>query len=81
MPIGSAPISAMRFLNSGDWMILTISALSLATMSFGVAAGASTPNQVPMSKPFRPASSSVGTSGSADERLAVVTARALSLPP
>ena len=49
-------------------------------MSFGVAAGASTPNQVPMSKPFRPASSSVGTSGSADERLAVVTASARSLP-
>ena len=33
-----------------------------------------------MSKPLRPASSSVGTSGSADERLAVVTASARSLP-
>mgnify|MGYP006179157715 CR=1 FL=1 len=43
-------------------------------------AGASTPNQVPMSKPARPASSSVGTSGSADERWPVLTASARSLP-
>lgn len=42
----------MRWPNSGDLMILTISLLSRATTSLGVAAGARTPNQVPMSKPL-----------------------------
>lgn len=79
-PIGSAPISAMRARKSGDWITFTISAFRRATVSGGVPAGASTPNQVPMSKPFKPASSSVGTSGSAPERLPVVTASARSLP-
>ncbi|MNS52612.1 hypothetical protein D3C72_853330 [compost metagenome] len=49
-------------------------------MGLGVAAGARMPNHVPISKPFRPASSMVGTSGSTLERLAVVTASARSLP-
>lgn len=39
LPTGSAPMSSMRFLNSGD---------SRACTSLGVRAGASTPNQVPM---------------------------------
>ncbi|SDH74844.1 hypothetical protein SAMN05444748_102305 [Variovorax sp. OV700] len=79
-PIGSAPIARILSPKSGDLMILTISAFSFATMSFGVPAGASTPTHVPMSKPLSPASSS-GTSGSTAERLAVVTASARSLPP
>ena len=73
-------MSSMRLANSGEWMILIISVLRRATMSLGVAAGASTPNQVPMLKSFRPASCSVGTSGSALERVAVVTASGRSLP-
>ena len=41
-PIGSAPIACMRCAKSGDLMIFTISAFSLLTTSFGVAAGVST---------------------------------------
>ena len=78
--MGSAPISAMRLPNSGEWITLTISADRRASTSLGVPAGASTPNQVPMSKSFRPTSASVGTSGRADERRPVLTASARSLP-
>ena len=49
-------------------------------MAGGVAAGASKPNQVPTSKPGKAVSDKDGTSGMADERLAVVTAKARSLP-
>ncbi|MCY1384855.1 hypothetical protein D9M69_731570 [compost metagenome] len=78
--MGTAPISAMRREKSGERMILTISAFNRSTTSLGAAAGASTPNHVPMSNGFRPASSIVGTSGSAAERLFVVTTSARSLP-
>ena len=54
-------------------MIFTISALSFATTSFGVPAGARMPNQVRV-EALQAASSSVGTSGSADERFGVATA-------
>jgi hypothetical protein len=50
-----------------------ISALILATTSFGVPAGANTANQVVASKPGT-VSATVGTSGAAAERLAVVCA-------
>lgn len=49
-------------------------------MSVGVAAGASSPAMVVASKPFNPASASVGTSGNCDERLSVVTAVVRILP-
>jgi hypothetical protein len=49
-------------------------------ISGGVFAGASAPNQVVTSKPGSAASDSVGTSGSAAERFAVVTASARSFP-
>ncbi|MCY1531336.1 hypothetical protein D9M68_665580 [compost metagenome] len=39
-----------------------------------------TPNQVPRSKPLMPDSSTVGTLASSEERLAVVTASAFTLP-
>ncbi|MOA61267.1 hypothetical protein D3C78_1863600 [compost metagenome] len=66
--MGTAPISAMRREKSGDLMIFTISAFSRATTSLGAAAGASTPNHVPMLNGLMPASSIVGTSGKAAER-------------
>jgi len=56
-----------------------ISALSLSTISPGVPLGAATPYQALASKPGRK-SATVGTSGSADERSAVATAKARTLP-
>ena len=52
----------------------------MVTTSFGVAAGASKPNHVPIAMPGTPDSCSVGTLGKADERLAVVTANGFNLP-
>jgi hypothetical protein len=51
-----------------------------ATMSSGVPAGASKPLMVSASWSGMPASAMVGTSGSAAERLAAVTARPRKLP-
>ena len=65
---------------SGMLSAFTISALSRLTISGGVPAGANTPCHEPTSKPGNPDSASVGTSGAIDERLAVVTASARSLP-
>src|SRR5574341_1339708 len=53
---------------------------SWATIGPGVPWGAHRPYQVLMLKPGRPDSATVGTSGKAEERLAVVTAMARSLP-
>ncbi|MOA64715.1 hypothetical protein D3C78_1908540 [compost metagenome] len=58
----------MRREKSGDLMMATISAFSFVTMSIGTAAGATTPNHVPMLNGFNPASSIVGTSGNAADR-------------
>ena len=49
-------------------------------MALGVLPGASTPHQVPTSKPGRPASATVGVSGNSGERRALVTASSGSLP-
>src|SRR5688572_27321756 len=46
----------------------------------GVAAGASTPYHVVNEYPGTPASATVGTSGTTDERFALVTASARTLP-
>lgn len=73
-------MAAMRLRNSGDWITFTISVLRRSSTPAGVPAGASTPNQVPMSKSLRPASLRVGTSARAPERLPVVTASARSVP-
>ena len=50
------------------------------TTAGGVPAGASTPYQVLTSKPLKPDSATVGTSGSDELRLAEVTANGRSLP-
>ena len=76
----SAPSRASLALTSVSVSARAISALSLATMSGGVAAGTSTPNQVLISKSRTPDSATVGTSGVAGERFAVDTAIARSLP-
>jgi hypothetical protein len=47
----------------------------------GVPAGAIRPNQPEFSKPGKPLSATVGTSGSILDRSALVTASARSLPP
>ena len=49
-------------------------------ISFGVPAGATMPVSVSLSSPGTPASAMVGTSGSAGERWALITASARSLP-
>ena len=55
-------------------------AASFSTMSGGVLAGASSPIQMPASKPGMPASSIVGTSGRMPARLGCATAIGLSVP-
>src|SRR6185437_12819383 len=57
-----------------------IAPFSLATMSRGVPAGASTPNHDDASNPGRPDSASVGRSGNAAARAPLVTASARSFP-
>ncbi|KAG1244047.1 hypothetical protein G6F65_022027 [Rhizopus arrhizus] len=49
-------------------------------MACGVPAGATIPYQATLSAPGRPASATVGTSGSRGERLASATAKARSWP-
>src|SRR5258706_1094028 len=60
--------------------IFKISALSRATISFGIPAGARTPYQLMTSYPGSPDSAIVGRLGAANERLALVTASAFNLP-
>ena len=54
--------------------------LNRATMAGGVAAGANSPFQEPISNPGNPASAVVGTSGSAIARRGLATASAFSRP-
>ena len=61
-------------------MLFTISKLSRVMISVGVPAGAEIPNHAISSYPGRPASDTVGISGSTDERLGLVTARAFTFP-
>ena len=72
--IGSVLISWERLTRSGSLSAPLSAAESLSTMAGGVPLGANTPCQTPSSKPFRPASSAVGTSGSEASRALVVTA-------
>jgi hypothetical protein len=53
---------------------------SWESVSFGVFAGATMPNQLSTSNPGKPDSSKVGTSGSGAIRLSVAAASARSLP-
>ena len=70
----SVPIERKRcFISSVD-IAFTISALRRSTISFGRPAGPTTACQVETSKPGKPDSAMVGTSGAIAERFAVVTA-------
>src|SRR5512139_3822557 len=60
---------------SGFLRISSIALLSLATIVAGVFGGAAMAFQVPDSKPFKPASSSVGMSERSGMRVMVATAR------
>src|SRR5262245_6877976 len=73
------PRSASRALILGSASAVLNSLLSLSTISAGVLRGAPTPYHVLASNPGRK-SPTVGMSGSASERVAVVTASACSLP-
>ena len=79
-PSTSAPWSLSFFFTSADCRALLISALSTATMSLGVPAGATKPNQVTASKSFTPDSAMVGTWGRSSTRLSEVTAIGRILP-
>src|SRR5262245_8698670 len=83
MPLGMAPCDTKRSLTAGEASDLATSCCTRFTTSGGVPAGASRPNQDDASKPLNgapPASAMVGNSGSTDERTALVTASAFSLP-
>src|SRR5262245_38310276 len=77
--LGTLPSSARRALMAESARPALISLLSSVTISGGVPLGAPIPCQVLASKPGTD-SPIVGTSGSASERLAVVTASARILP-
>src|SRR6185436_18210801 len=80
-PRGVSPCAISCSRTAGSASALTISALSRATISGGVPAGASTANQELNSNPGRPDSDTVGTSGYCGMRLGVVTATSLTLLP
>ena len=67
-------------MTSGDFDAFTSSSLSFCTMSAGVPAGAATYHQGAASKPAKPCSAMVGTSGRANQRLAELTPSAFSVP-
>jgi hypothetical protein len=75
----SSPCAATFSRNSGIARILPTSALSRSITGFGVPAGASSPNQRPMSNPGRPACANVGTFGSGNG-VSPEIASTLSLP-
>src|SRR5262249_46490474 len=75
-----APNSASRAFILGSGGAVLIFLLTLQTIWPGVFCGAPTPTQKPDSYPGTN-SATAGMSGSADERVAVVTASARSLPP
>src|SRR6266850_1494916 len=78
---GSAPCLANCSLISAEASSLTVSRCSRSTMSFGVAAGTTSPCHELTSNPLYPSSETVGSSGATDERRSVVTARPRAFPP
>src|SRR6185437_5855499 len=72
LPIGSAPCAISDSLTLFVFTILRSSPVSRATMSLGVPAGASMPNQVLASKPGIPVSAMVGSAGAAALRFALL---------
>ena len=79
-PPGSAPKVFQIAASSEPASALATSCCKRETVSGEVPAGAQMPYHVPASKPGTPTSASVGTLGSAKERLAVVTASGSNLP-
>src|ERR1700756_4175447 len=77
---GSEPSSRMRATMSGASSALATSSRSRASTGSGVFDGATRPYQEEASKPTRPCSPTVGTSGSADGRFAPALASARTLP-
>src|SRR5215472_1825930 len=77
---GSKPRAHRRSFTSGSDSAATVSRLMRTMMSLGVPAGANRPLMVSASWSGTPASAMVGTSGSAAERFAAVTASARRLP-
>src|ERR1700733_11850862 len=80
LPTGIDPISVIRLITAGECIALTASVLILASTSGGVWAATISPNQVLLSKPGRPASCSVGTSGKWESRLGPAIASTRSFP-
>lgn len=74
MGIGAAPMLSSLVLNSGEFKILTTSALSLSRTGLGVLLGANMPTQNVYSEPGTPASDVVGVLGKSSERFGVPTA-------
>ena len=70
----------MRSANAGSRTIFATAACSLAITPGGVPARACRPITVAMSKPGKPCSAAVGTSGALGERRGVLMAKALTLP-
>ena len=77
---GSIPWLNSFSLMSGIVITLAISAPNLSMIALGVAAGASIPYQMLTTKPFRPDSMAVGSSGSAESRVSPEIVMALSRP-
>ena len=73
-PTGSAPSLIMPASTAGWAMISLTCRFSVAITSGGVPLGAKKPNHEPASKPGKPLSATVGTSGSERERFALLTA-------
>src|SRR2546428_2088042 len=74
------PCAAIFSLVSGAFSPRTVSALSLTTISRGVALGANSPNQVNASNPGNPDSDAVGNSAAVGTRCALVAAMPRSFP-
>ena len=70
----SPPACARRSRTSGERAAASVAAVSLASTGLGVPAGAIRPYQTEASKPGKPDSAMVGTSGSRLERFALETA-------
>src|SRR4051794_11710042 len=80
MPMAVKPSAAIFSFISGSAISLMISRLRRAIISFGVPAGTMNANHPSPSISGYPASAIVGTSGSAGDRLGLVTAKPRSLP-
>src|SRR5437899_10322762 len=80
-PTGSAPCAIICFSIEGMARISFTALLSWATTGSGVPFGAKKPNHEPASKPGKPLSIPVGTSGNERDRFALLMAMGINLPP